>query len=303
MILFLYKSREKLKNKERVIIIELKKVEEGIVPIYENETKEKLINARELHIHLKNKRKFSDWIKQRINSYKFLENQDFIRFHNFVKGDSKGYGNRSTIDFYITIDMAKELCMIENNEIGRQMRRYFIEEEKRYRQIINNPQNIFDFMRLALDEIERNESKINKVERLAIENKTEIENLKSIIDIKIQNNYCLASDIAEQLKLYSENKIPHSNLIGAIARELGYKISYKHFYEDEYIAIIKDITKNEYWQVYFKPLAVNEIIEWFSKNKEAIYYEIQYIRNTKNGKKGEIKEKGYKIENICYKIY
>ena len=303
MILFLYKSREKLKNKERVIIIELKKVEEGIVPIYENETKEKLINARELHIHLKNKRKFSDWIKQRINSYKFLENQDFIRFHNFVKGDSKGYGNRSTIDFYITIDMAKELCMIENNEIGRQMRRYFIEVEKRYRQIINNPQNIFDFMRLALDEIERNESKINKVERLAIENKTEIENLKSIIDIKIQNNYCLASDIAEQLKLYSENKIPHSNLIGAIARELGYKISYKHFYEDEYIAIIKDITKNEYWQVYFKPLAVNEIIEWFSKNKEAIYYEIQYIRNTKNGKKGEIKEKGYKIENICYKIY
>ena len=43
-------------------------------------------------------------------------------------------------------------------------------------------------------------------------------------------------------------------------------------------------------------------IDWFNKNKEQIYYEIQYIRNTKNGKKGEIKEKGYKIENICYKI-
>ena len=124
----------------------------------------------------------------------------------------------------------------------------------------------------------------------------------SKIDIKIQNNYCLASDIAEQLGIYSENKIPHSNLIGAIARNLGYKISYKHYYEDENIAIIKDISKNEYWQVYFKPLAVREIIEWFNKNKDEIYYEIQYVKNTKNGKKGEVKEKGYKIENICYKI-
>ena len=112
----------------------------------------------------------------------------------------------------------------------------------------------------------------------------------------------MASDIAEQLKLFSENKIPHSNLIGAIARQLGYKISYKHYYEDKYIAIIKDVSKNEYWQVYFKPLAVQEIIQWFYNKKEEIYYEIQYIRNTKTGRKGEIKEKGYKIENVCYKV-
>ena len=54
--------------------------------------------------------------------------------------------------------------------------------------------------------------------------------------------------------------------------------------------------------MYFKPKAVKQIIEWFNKNKEEIYYEIQYIKNTKNGKKGEVKERGYKIENISYKI-
>lgn len=43
-------------------------------------------------------------------------------------------------------------------------------------------------------------------------------------------------------------------------------------------------------------------MEWFNNNKEEIYYEIQYVRNTKNGKKGEVKQKGYKLENICYKI-
>ncbi len=284
-----------------MIIIELKEIEQGIIPIYENETKDRVINARELHKELKNKRKFADWIKQRIEHYKFLENQDFFTIHKFVKRGESNLGNK-LIEYYLTVDMAKELCMVENNETGRKIRKYFIEVEKRYRNIVSNPTNIFDFMRLALDQIEKNENKIHKIEEIALNNKTEIENLKSMVDVKIKNNYCLASDIAEQLQLYSENKIPHANLIGAIARQMGYKISYKHFYEDEYISIIKDLSKNEYWQVYFKPLAVEEIMEWFNKNKENIYYEIQYVRNTKTGKKGEIREKGYKIENICYKI-
>lgn len=282
--------------------IEVKKVKEDIIPIYENEAKEKLINARELHKALENKRKFADWIKQRIEKYKFIENQDFVRFHNFVKGDENGFGNKTIKEYYLSIDMSKELCMVENNEIGRKIRQYFIETEKRYKTIINNQSNIFDFMRMALDEIEKNQKQIIQVKKIAIDNKNEIEKLKSMIDIKIKNNYCLASDIAEQLNVYSENNIPHSNLIGAIARQLGYKISYKHFYEDSNIAIIKDLTKNEYWQVYFKPQGVKNIIDWFNENEDKIYYEIQYIKNTKNGKKGEIKECGYKIENICYKV-
>ena len=276
-----------------MIIIELEKVEEGSISIYENDAKEKLINARELHKELNNKRQFADWIKQRIDKYKFLENQDFVKLHNFVM---VGNLKRPQIDYYLTIDMAKELCMVENNENGRKIRRYFIEVEKRYREIINTPTNIFDFMRLALNQIELNSKNIENLQ-------LDVDDLKSKNDVKIKSNYCLASDIAEQLNIYSENKIPHSNLIGAIARQLGYKISYKHYYEDNYIAVVKDISKNEYWQVYFKPQAVEEIQKWFKENKEEIYYEIQYVRNTKNGnKKGEIKERGYKIENVCYKV-
>ena len=281
------------------MLLEFKKVEEGIVPIYENETKERLINARELHYKLSNKRRFANWITDRIEKYQFIENIDFVKRNNFV---TLGNLKRPQIDYYLTIDMAKELCMVENNEVGRKIRRYFIDAEKKYREIISKPSNIFDFMRLALDEIEENERKIREVKKMAITNKVELIALKSNMDIKIQNNYCLASDIAEQLHLYSENKIPHSNLIGAIARQLGYKIAYKHYYEDDYIAIVKDISKNQYWQVYFKPLAVKEIINWFKQNKNEIYYEIQYVKNTKTGKRGEVKERGYKIEEIAYKV-
>ena len=282
--------------------MEFKKVEEGLVPIYENETKERLINARELFYALRGnetKTKFTDWINDRIVKYMFERNTDYI---SFSLKNEKPSGGRPVKEYYLTIDTSKEICMIENNETGRRIRKYFIEVEKRYKEIIDNPANIFDFMRLALDQIEKNEHEISEVRKIALINREDIKEIKSKIDVKIRKDYCLASDIAEQLNLYSENKIPHSNLIGAIARLIGYKISYKHYYEDDFIAIIKDISKNEYWQVYFKPKAVKEIIDWFNKNKEEIYYEIQYVKNTKKGKKGEIKERGYKIEEICYKI-
>ena len=275
----------------------LKVIEGEIVPIYENSKGERLINARELHEALESRRDFSNWINDRIKKYKFEEDEDFSTIL------LKSNGGRPKKEYILKLDVAKELCMIENNEIGRKIRKYFIEIEKRYRQIVESPQNIFDVMRLALNQIEENEKKLKLIENQTKENSSEIENIKNKIDVIIQKDYCLASDIAEELQIYSENNLPHSNFIGAIARTLGMKISYKHYYEDEKVAIVPDISKgNQYYQVYYKPKAVEEITKWFNKNKEKIEYKIIYERNTKSGKKGEVKEQGYKIEDICYRV-
>ena len=283
--------------------MDFKLIENEMIPIYEDNKKEKRVNARELHQLLKSKRKFADWIKQRLEQYKFAENEDFIRFHKFVKGDEKGYGNKTITEYYLTIDTAKEISMIENNDTGRRVRKYFIEVENRFRNIIENPTNIFDFMRLALDQIEANENRIQKVEVLSESTAKEVEEIKQKIDVIIKNDYCLASDIAEQLGVYSESNLPHSNFIGAIARQLGYKNTYKHYYEDEYIAIVTDLSKgNDFWQVFYKPIAVKEIIKWFNENQDTIAYKIIYERSSKNGAKGDIREQGYKIDNICYKV-
>ena len=89
------------------------------------------VNARELHAFLESKQDFSTWIKNRVEQYGFVENQDFNLFHNFVENPQ---GGRPSKDYYITIDMAKELAMVERNEKGKQARQYFIECEKQLKQ-------------------------------------------------------------------------------------------------------------------------------------------------------------------------
>lgn len=83
------------------------------------------VNARELHEFLESKQKFSDWIKNRIDQYRFIDGQDFI----VILG--KSTGGRPSTEYHITLDMAKELSMVERNEKGKQARQYFIECEKK----------------------------------------------------------------------------------------------------------------------------------------------------------------------------
>ena len=87
-------------------------------------------DARELHAFLQVGRDFSTWIKGRIDEYGFLENQDFVLIHQ-NGGIKKGRGgDRRSIDYALTFDMGKELAMLEQNDKGREARRYFIECEK-----------------------------------------------------------------------------------------------------------------------------------------------------------------------------
>lgn len=88
-------------------------------------------NARELWKFLESKRQFSNWIKDRIRDYRFVEDQDFT-VNKIVNGHR---GRFAPIDYFITLDMAKELAMVENNERGRAARRYFIEVEKEFRRV------------------------------------------------------------------------------------------------------------------------------------------------------------------------
>lgn len=85
------------------------------------------VNARDLWKFLEIGRDFSNWLKGRIHEYGFEDGKDFSP----ILAKSNGRPRR---EYFISLDMAKELAMVENNEKGRQARRYFIEIEKCYRQ-------------------------------------------------------------------------------------------------------------------------------------------------------------------------
>lgn len=91
-----------------------------------------LVNARDLHEFLEVRRDFSTWIKNRITEYGFAVDVDYILVHQNRGSKGRG-GDRRSKDYHLTLDTAKETAMVERNEKGRQIRRYFIECEKKLR--------------------------------------------------------------------------------------------------------------------------------------------------------------------------
>ena len=104
-------------------------IENGLIPIYEGEY-ERVVDARELHEFLESKQDFTDWIKNRISKYGFIEGEEFT----IILGKTSERGGRPSTEYALTIDTAKEIAMVENNEQGHIIRKYFIDVEKRARQ-------------------------------------------------------------------------------------------------------------------------------------------------------------------------
>lgn len=92
------------------------------------------VNARELHEFLESKQDFSTWIKARIDG--FEENSDYL-LHKFM--EQLPSGAKHKIDYYLTIETAKHVAMMERNEQGKRIRQYFITVEKRAKEIQANP--------------------------------------------------------------------------------------------------------------------------------------------------------------------
>ncbi|WP_409337891.1 antA/AntB antirepressor family protein [Bartonella bilalgolemii] len=128
------------------------------------------VNARELHTFLKVTSRFNDWIINRIKEYGFLENKDFV---SFTKNLVKPKGGRPSTEYHITLDMAKELSMVENNKKGREARLYFIECEKLAKQVAtpqmdlaNALENPLTIKQLLLESINQLEDLRNEVSTL-----------------------------------------------------------------------------------------------------------------------------------------
>lgn len=108
-------------------------IENGLIPVYKNNENGQVVNARELHEFLEVGKDFTTWIKDRIDKYDFVEDTDFIVFTE--NGENLSNGGRPKTEYILTLDTAKEIAMVQNNEKGKQVRKYFIAVEKKYKEI------------------------------------------------------------------------------------------------------------------------------------------------------------------------
>lgn len=124
-----------------------------IIKITKDENGNSVVSGRDLHEFLEVNEKYTQWFN-RMMGYGFTENVDFISFSE----KTEKLGGRPKIDHALTLDMAKEISMIQRTEKGKQARRYFIEVEKAFKEQYRLPTN-FDEMTLMLSNVMQGQEK------------------------------------------------------------------------------------------------------------------------------------------------
>lgn len=133
----------------------------ALIPVREHEGQQ-VASGRDIHAYLGVKTRYNDWFKRMVE-YGFTEGQDYVLISESVAREGRGEVDRH--DHAVTIDMAKELGMIQRTQQGKAVRQYFIEVEKQAREqapanpyAAQIPQNYADALRAHAREVEAREA-------------------------------------------------------------------------------------------------------------------------------------------------
>lgn len=107
---------------------DLRVIENELVPVYITSTGEKVVYGTELYEYLGSKQEYSNWVKNRLRECDSVEDTDFTTIL------SKSTGGRPKQEYIIKLATAKEMAMLEHNQKGKQVRRYFIRVEDKYKE-------------------------------------------------------------------------------------------------------------------------------------------------------------------------
>ena len=132
-------------------------IENELVPVYETSTGEKVVYGSELHAVLEVKSNYRDWIRNRLIDCEAVEGEDFEAAKILAPS------GQSRNEHIIKLDTAKEMAMLERNEKGKQVRRYFIQVEKKYKEKQNSFPDLSD-LSVELQAIIMHDKKLQRIE-------------------------------------------------------------------------------------------------------------------------------------------
>lgn len=163
-----------------------------LIKVTTNENGDQLTSGRELYVFLEVTERYSSWF-ERMLKYDFTENVDFVGCKVF-----NALAKQELQDHALTLDMAKEISMIQRSEKGKQARQYFIRVEKEHKQSqldtskLSPELQMFDLLGKALAKQELATKAID----VKVDNISEIISLNSV-DWKKDSNQ-LINKIAKQ---------------------------------------------------------------------------------------------------------
>lgn len=170
-----------------------------------------LVSARELHNALELTTRFSKWVNQ--NFKEFIEGEDFTSVTAVTEVQNNGgIQVRELQDYALTLDMAKQLCMMSHTELGRKYRKYFIELERKW----NDPQEVVKRGYAILQ---------NENTQLKLENEQMKPKALFADAVSVSKTTILVSELAKILRQNGVNI--GANRLFAWMRENGYLISRK----------------------------------------------------------------------------
>lgn len=151
------------------------------------ETEQPTVSARDLHEALEIKSKYADWFKN-MSAYGFVENMDYFTFSKNLENGGR------TIDHNISVDMAKQICMIQRSEKGKLYRQYFIDLEKAW----NTPEQV---MARALKLADKTIDTLKEENKKLIEDNERMRPKEIFADaVKASDSSILIGDLAKILR-------------------------------------------------------------------------------------------------------
>ena len=220
---------------------------------------QQLVSARDLYKGLEIKTRFSLWVKQNFDD--FEQGMDFTSVVTTTEVQNNGgIQQRELQDYALTIDMAKQLCLLSRTKKGKEYREYLIEIEKKW----NNPQNV---VQRAID-ILQSENLQLKLENKSLNRQLEESNKKaSYLDVILGTTDAMVTTQIAMDYGYSAvkfNKLLHQ--LGLQHKVNGQWILYKAYMGKKYTTTKLHTYTDKHGKDHAKPLTA-----WTQKGRRLIY--------------------------------
>jgi len=225
------------------------------------------VDARGLHAFLEVGRDYTTWIRSRIKEYGFTEDVDYVFPHYGEK--SQG---RPTIEFIISVDMAKELSMVERNDKGKEARKYFIECERQAKGAVALPKSLPEALRAYADEVEAH----NATKQIAIEMKPKADFYDTVVDSKDAVSFREAAKLLA-MKFEGKGKPIGQNQLFEYCRDNGILMQNNEPYQSKvdqgYFKIIESkYTNGDMTKISKKTLLLQKGLDYIRKKMESDGY-------------------------------